>query len=102
MFGCAKVCDGVSNGSLKRLTENSSQCGRLKMIISGNYTGNQWRDIAAQEMYYFHGVILKTSIDNRVLGGYTASFKQNIFINLRRSYSVTLIEFLLGRDSFSC
>ena len=60
------------------------------MTVDGKFAGRPWRNISLEEMVWFHGVILKMSIDNRSLGGYESYFETNMQVDLGLDYMVML------------
>ena len=64
------------------------------MSEDGEFGGSKWSNISVQEMIRFHGMILKMSIDDRELGGYTAYFTEQMSVNCLRSHSVKLTDYM--------
>ena len=91
---CFQVCGGFSYSFVWRLTPKSN--GYTKAHITGDkkFAGYKWqKNISVQEMYRFHGVLLKMSIDDQKLVGYKAYFTSKHIINLGVGYSVTLEDY---------
>ena len=79
---------------MKRLTANSNEYANNNLDpLKRTFAGYAWHDITVEEMYRFHGVVLKMSIDDRNLGGYEAYFDDVIQINLSQDYNVKVSDF---------
>ena len=94
IFECVSVAGGMDYEFFKRLTANSNEYARLHMSQDGEFGGSKWSNISVQEMIRFHGMILKMSIDDRELGGYTAYFTEEMSVNCSRSFSVKLTDYM--------
>ena len=84
-------------GYFIKVTTNSNKY-RQDHINNGKSGGMEWIHITVQVMLYFYGVMLRISIDNRNLGGYTYYFKSISIICCGQGYTVSL-EAYVGWDN---
>lgn len=81
---CVQVCGGMDYEFFKQ----SNQYSRLNMKDLGYFRGSHLTNITVQEMIYFHGVLLKISLDKRELGGSKSYVTEKLSINLSRSFQL--------------
>jgi hypothetical protein len=79
---CVGVCGGMDYDFFKQITANSNEHARLNMSNEGVFAGKDWTNVTVEEFVHFLGILLKMSVDNRELGGYSSYFTSQKCVNL--------------------
>lgn len=90
---CA-VCGGMDYQFFKRLAANSNQYARANLNAKGYIGGTVWaRNISTEEMYRYHGILLKMSLDHRKIGGYRSYFAPPAKLIVSANYAIDLVDY---------
>jgi len=64
----------------------------MQMNKRGEFGGSLWSNITTQD--WFHGVLLKMSVDEREIAGYKCRFTDPLSVNLSMQNAVILTDYL--------
>ena len=62
------------------------------------FGGSKWNNIPLEEKIHFFGMVLKMSIEDGIVGGYTEYVYDEIFTDLAEDYSVN-VKGSMSKDS---